>query len=265
MIQGTVFSGIGAAEYAGQELGIETIFACEVDEYPRSVLKYHFPKAKHHGNIKETDFNVYRSRVDLLVGGFPCQDASIAKQNGKGQQGLEGERTGLWKEMFRAIGEIKPNFVLAENVANILRTNEGNDFRIILEGLSSMGYNAEWRVCRSSEVGGCDHRARVFLVAYSRSIKLEKNESFFQNVGKEVSQRRRMLVRAATSVGVSWDDEPPICWVDDGFSERLDRVSLSKFRQIAFQAYGNAINPKVIKPILEKIKEVHERNQNQRS
>ena len=251
MNHASLFSGIGGFDLAAEWNGWNNVFNCEWEEFPRKVLKHHFPNAKQYGDISKVDFRPYRGAVDVLTGGFPCQDASIAKQYGKAQQGLQGDRTGLWYQMLRAIGEIEPKFVVAENVSNLLRTNEGNDFRIILEGISGLGYNAEWRVCRGSEVGAPHHRARVFLVAYSRSFKLQEGESFFKILGKQISQRRRMCNGTTTSVGISWDVEPKVCWVDDGLSPGV--VGFTKERNESIKAYGNAIVPQVAHRIFQSI------------
>lgn len=188
MTHGSLFSGIGGFDLAAEWMGWENVFHCEFDELKKNDLKKNFPKSISYGDITKTNFIVYGGKIDVLTGGFPCQDASIAKQDGKGQQGLQGSRTGLFYEMCRTIEEVKPKYIVAENVANILKTNKGKDFTSILAELSGMGYNAEWRVCRASEVGAPHHRARLYLVAYSNSIRLQPSESFFSNVYEKVTQ-----------------------------------------------------------------------------
>lgn len=155
MIHASLFSGIGGFDLAAEWSGWDNAFNCEIDQFCRQVLKYHFPNAVQYEDIKTTDFTVWRGKIDVLTGGFPCQDASVAKSRGGGQFGLNGERTGLFIEMLRAIFEIKPKFVVAENVTNILKTNGGEDFLFILVSLASMGYNAEWRIPRDLVVGVC--------------------------------------------------------------------------------------------------------------
>jgi len=234
-------------------MGWENVFHCEWNKFGQKVLKHHFPKAISYNDITQTDFTIYRGRIDLLSGGFPCQDASIAKQHGGGQRGLRGNRTGLWREMFRAIGEIAPKYVIAENVANILRTNAGDDWRVILEGLSGLGYNAVWRTCRASEVGAPHHRARVFLVAYPMRLRIQATESFFSFLSEEIPQRRRKCIRAASSVGLSWEREPEVLQVDDGFPRELDGITFPKWRNESIKAYGNAIVPQVAYQIFKAI------------
>lgn len=239
MRHGSLFSGIGGFDLAAEWMGWENIFHCELDQDKQKQLYKNFPKAITHGDITETDFTIYRGRVDILTGGFPCQDASIANQNGQGQQGLQGGRTGLFYEMCRAIEEIRPRFIVAENVANILKTNRGQDFGKILTELARMGYNAEWRVCRASEVGAPHHRARLYLVAYPNSIRLEKGFTFFSNVHAQTSPFCWRAHGASVQIvrGGAWNTEPPLLCVDDGIPAPLVRRQL--------HGYGNAIVPQI--------------------
>ena len=160
MKHASLFSGIGGFDLAAEWAGWDNVFHCEINEFGQKILKHYWPEAISYGDITKTDFSIWKGRIDVLTGGFPCQDASIAKQNGDGQKGLQGKRTGLFYEMVRAIDEIRPKCIIAENVANILKTNGGKDFTAILTELSGLGYNAEWRVCRASEIGAPHHRAR---------------------------------------------------------------------------------------------------------
>lgn len=250
MKHGSLFSGIGGFDLAAERQGIDNIFHCEWIESKRKVLEFHFPKSISHGDISETNFTIYRNRIDILSGGFPCQDASIAKQDGKGQQGLKAERTGLFFEMLRAVREIRPRYVVAENVANILKTNGGQDFTTILTELSAMGYNAEWRVCRASEIGAPHHRARLYLVAYPNSIRLQKMESFFSYVREKTSPFTWGVNGTSVQIvwGGTWNHQPPTLCVDDGIPPKLVRESL--------HGYGNAIVPEIAERIFKRIKEI---------
>lgn len=249
MTHGSLFSGIGGFDLAAEWMGWQNVFHCEWIENKRKFLEKRFPKSASHGDIVQTDFTIYRDRITVLSGGFPCQDASIAKQDGKGQQGLRGGRTGLFYEMVRVIYEIRPKFIVAENVANILKTNGGRDFSKILTQLSGMGYNAEWRVCRASDVGAPHHRARLYLVAYSSSIRLQTRESFFSNVFEEASPISRKFAGTSLQIngGGAWNFEPPVLCVDDGVSSRMVRAQL--------HGYGNAIVPQIAYKIFKTIAE----------
>jgi DNA (cytosine-5)-methyltransferase 1 len=259
MRHGSLFSGIGGFDLAAEWMGWENLFHCEWNEFGQKILKYYWPNAKSYGDITKTDFTIWRGRVDVLTGGFPCQDASVAKSIGEGQTGLEGERTGLFWEMVRAIEEIRPKYVVAENVSNLLKVNHGRDFRTILSEFSRMGYNAEWRVCRASEVGATHHRARLYLVAYPSRFRISENESFMASLVSEIPQERRWAVGASSSVGISWSSEPEVCAMDDEFSGTLDGITVSKWRIESIKAAGNAIVPQVAYQIFKAI-EQYEKN-----
>lgn len=156
----SLFSGIGACELAAQYNDIDNIFHCDINDFCRKFLDLKYG-GDSYADITTTDFRPYAGRIDILTGGFPCQDASRAKQDCNGQKGLDGERTGLWKHMVRAIYECRPKFIIAENVSDIIKINNGRDFGIIIASLSGMGYNAEWRVCNGYEVGLCNERKRL--------------------------------------------------------------------------------------------------------
>lgn len=247
MRHGSLFSGIGGFDLAAEWMGWENVFHCEYDQEKQKQLHKNFPKAITYGDIEQTDFTIHRGGVQVLTGGFPCQDASIAKQDGKGQQGLLGQRTGLFYAMVRAIEEIRPEFIVAENVSNILKTNGGKDFGRILTELARLGYNAEWRVCRASEIGAPHHRARLYLVAYSGSNGLQINQTFFKYVSQETSPFSWKIDRTTIQIvsGGAWTSEPPSLCLDNGISSGLVRRQL--------HGYGNAIVPQIAYAIFKAI------------
>ena len=260
----SLFSGIGGFDLAAEWMGWNNIAHTEINPYCRSILNAKWPNANSHENITTTDYSIYRDRIGIVTGGFPCQDASKAKQHGDGQQGLRGARTGLFWDMCRAIEEIKPKWVVAENVANILKTNRGGDFTSILTELSRLGYNAEWRVCRASEVGAPHHRARLYIVAYPNSIRIESGQTFFSNVREKTSQVawRAFGATVQTFRGGRWLSEPPTVCLDDGLSERLGYKG--KARREALKAYGNAVTPQIPYKIFQAIDQYEKEHSNQR-
>lgn len=149
-------------------------------------------------------------------------------------------------------------YVIAENVSNILKTNGGEDFSAILTELSGMGYNAEWRICRASDVGAPHHRARLYLVAYSNNIRLQKGQTFFSYVRETSSQIPWVI--GGTSVqtfrGGAWKDQPPVLCLDDGISKGMDYSG--PFIRECFHGYGNAIVPEIAIRIFKRIKEIDE-------
>ena len=154
---GSLFSGIGGFDLAAEWMGWTTAWVSEIDPFACSVLAHHFPDAPNHGDITTIDFTTVEP-IDILVGGFPCQDISNA---GK-REGITGERSGLWKEYARAIRELRPRYVVVENVAAL--KSRGLD--VVLGDLAQLGYDAEWRVFGADDVGAPHRRNRLWILAY---------------------------------------------------------------------------------------------------
>jgi DNA (cytosine-5)-methyltransferase 1 len=249
MRHGSLFSGIGGFDYAAQLMGWENVFHCEIDNWSREKINTKWPKAISFGDITEVDFTPYNGQIDVLTGGFPCQDISTAKQDTK-PLGINGKRSGLIHHMLRAIAEVRPVWVVAENVSNLLKINNGRDFGIILNELAGMGYNAEWRVLYASDVGAPHKRARCYLVAYPNSIRTKPGESILSNVREEIRPKPRRFIGTTIQAWGAWDNEPPAISVDDGVSRGLVRRKL--------KAYGNAIVPQVALQIFKTIEQYEE-------
>lgn len=248
---GSVFSGIGGFDYAARQVGWDNKFNCEKEPFCQKTLGFYFPLSIQYGAIEDVDFSFWKDKINVLSGGFPCQDASNANQKKNTKKGLHGARTGLFWQMLRAIGEIRPDIVVAENVARILKTNKGSDFSTILTELSRMGYNAEWRVCYASERGAPHKRARLYLVAYPNSFRLQEGQTFIPYIQEEI---RPIPWNASGTIiplnrGGAWVAEPPVLCVDDGIPGKLVRPSL--------QAYGNAIVPEIAIGIFKSIENIY--------
>lgn len=114
MNHASLFSGIGGAEVAASMMGWQNLFHCEIQEFPRKVLQYWFPNSESYEDITKTDFHQWQGKVDILTGGFPCQPFSVA-----GRRKGEDDHRYLWPQMLRAIREIKPTWVVGENVIGI--------------------------------------------------------------------------------------------------------------------------------------------------
>jgi DNA (cytosine-5)-methyltransferase 1 len=158
---GSLFSGIGGFELGFERTGkIQTIWQVEIDEYCRRVLGSHWPTVSRYSDVREVGAHNL-ARVDILCGGFPCQDISNA---GK-RAGIDGERSGLWSEYARIIRELRPRYVVVENVAALL----GRGMERGLGDLAACGYDAEWQSIRASDVGAPHRRERIWIVAYPAS------------------------------------------------------------------------------------------------
>jgi DNA (cytosine-5)-methyltransferase 1 len=200
-----LFSGAGGGILADLLLGHNPIGACEIEPYPRDVLLARqrdgiLPAFPIWDDVCTLDGTPWRGTVDVLCGGFPCQDISAA---GKGA-GITGERSGLWKEYARLIGEMRPKFVFAEN-SPLLRTR---GLTVVLKDLAEMGYNARWCILGADQFGAIHRRKRLWVLASYPHLQHEKRSCERQvfrianlsgllptGVDKNESSLRRILTR----------------------------------------------------------------------
>ena len=155
---GSLFSGIGGIDLAFQWAGFEIAFQVEIDDFCHAVLRKNFPtvpKFKDICHVRGSDL----PSVDVLAGGFPCQNISIT---GK-RKGLEGEQSVLWTEFARLLGELRPSIAFVENVPNITRLGGTR----VVGDLAALGYDAEWGIVPANAVGSPQSRKRWFLVGYA--------------------------------------------------------------------------------------------------
>jgi DNA (cytosine-5)-methyltransferase 1 len=164
-----LFSGIGGFSLGLERAGMETIAFCEFDECARKVLKKHWPNVPIYEDVRTLDATKFRGSVDVVCGGFPCQDLSSA---GK-QAGFEGDRSNLYREMLRIISECMPRYAIFENVTGLLSGNGGRWFAKFLYDLAEIGYDAEWHCISASEFGANHHRDRVWIIAYPKCARRE--------------------------------------------------------------------------------------------
>ncbi len=167
---GSLFSGIGGFDLAAEWMGWENIFNCEWEEFPRKVLKHHFPNAKQYGDIKEFNASTYAGRIDILTGGFPCQPYSTA---GK-RKGKEDERH-LWPEMLRVIRECSPRYIVGENVRGLVNWNGGMVFEEVCADLEAHGYSVQPFILPACAVNAPHRRDRVWFVAYSNQYRQQES------------------------------------------------------------------------------------------
>lgn len=160
MRHGSLFSGIGGFDLAAEWMGWENIFHCEWMPFPRKVLNYYWPNAKTYEDITKTDFTIHRGTIDILTGGFPCQPYSSA---GK-RLGKEDERH-LWPHMLRAIQEIKPTYVVGENVRGLTNWSGGLVFEEVCVDLEGQGYEVQPILLPACAVGAPHRRDRIWFVA----------------------------------------------------------------------------------------------------
>lgn len=160
MRHGSLFSGIGGFDLAAEWMGWENVFHCEISEFPRQILKYHFPNSICYEDIKKTDFTKHRGEIDIISGGFPCQPYSNA---GK-RRGKEDDRH-LWPEMLRVIREVQPRFVVGENVSGLLTWNNKLVFHEIITDLENEGYETQAFLIPACATNAPHRRDRIWFVA----------------------------------------------------------------------------------------------------
>ena len=249
-----LFAGAGGGILGGKLLGWRTVCAVEWESYPASVLLARqndgiLPPFPIWDDVQTFDGKPWRGIVDVVSGGFPCQDISVANTKG---DGLDGERSGMWKEMARIIGEVRPKYAFVEN--SPMLTIRGLDR--VLADLASMGFNAEWGVLGAADVGANHQRDRIWIVGKNANPELlgcqertneqridgnGKTPSKFSNLcqtqSKEMGytessrlsscfdgQGQGQSWRASIGVAQWWQIEPPLDRVANGMADRVDRL-----------------------------------------
>jgi DNA (cytosine-5)-methyltransferase 1 len=232
-----LFSGIGGFSLGLERTGgFETVAFCEIEPFPRKVLAKHWPEVPQYDDVRTLTAEVLARdgiAVDVITGGFPCQDLSVAgKQRGMG----EGTRSGLWSEIVRLIGELRPRYVIVENVAALLAgpsEKRGGWFGRVLGDLAECGYDAEWENIPASAVGASHRRERVWVVAYPHKVGRQGKPAKSLEWEREVT---RQSVRSFAR-WTKRSDLPAsrFCRADDGVPDRVDRLA----------ALGNAVVPQI--------------------
>jgi DNA (cytosine-5)-methyltransferase 1 len=254
-----LFSGIGGFSLGLKRAGgFRTVAYCEIDPYCQQVLQARM----HDGSldsapictdVRALDGGPWHGAVEVICGGFPCQDISIA---GK-RAGIDGERSGLWSEIARLVRQVRPLYVFVENVAALLT----GGLERVLGDLASCGYDAEWDVIPACALGASHIRERVWILAYPQSKQgrrvFERGIPPDSGTGREalddtvrgrhgVSAPKVFPGRDGLEYAGGWAPEPCVGRVVDGFPGRVDRL----------RALGNAVVPQVVEWIGRRLMEV---------
>jgi len=225
-----LFSGIGGFSLGLERAGMETIAFCEIEEFPRKVLKKHWPDVPIFEDVRKLHAEDLPKAVDVICGGFPCQDLS---QSGH-QKGFEGSRSSLYREMLRLIGECKPEYAVFENVTALLTGNKGRWFAQFLYDLASIGYDAEWHCISASAIGAAHHRDRTWIIAYPNGT-IRKGSIFSQSIRIDTEKsRRRQLARAIDA-----------CLPADDYTKMRGDFNDVPEQMGALKAFGNAVVPAI--------------------
>jgi DNA (cytosine-5)-methyltransferase 1 len=237
-----LFSGIGGFRLALDIAGIpiDHSYHSDIEPYACKVYSQHYPASIGLGDIKTINGHELRARHPepwAITGGFPCQDLSDA---GK-KKGLEGARSGLWFEMLRVIDELRPEVVIAENVAALLYRGMPQ----VLSSLDAIGYDAQWRTLSASQVGAIHQRKRLWITAYPRHANgdgLDFIKQLLANQRDLGNNQHDDKAVDALITRIKWEaikaegtiyGEPFVSGGTDGLSERVDRI----------KGLGNAIVP----------------------
>lgn len=244
---GSLFSGIGGLDLGLEQAGMKTVWQVEYDDWARGKLEENFPHTEKFKDVREVGKHNLRP-VDLICGGFPCQDVSVANVGGKG---LEGERSGLWGQYRRIIRELRPRYVLIENVANLV--NRGLDR--VLADLAGLGFDAEWQTLQADPFELPHRRRRLFIIAHSWGQRPSVwSHQIYGGTDSEVSRERRpdTAELSLNLFGRSYFPIPRSLCVGDGVSFELSEI------ENAIKGYGNAVCPPVAKWIGERIIEFND-------
>jgi DNA (cytosine-5)-methyltransferase 1 len=272
---GSLFAGIGGFDLGFEWAGMSCKWQVEIDDYANRVLAKHWPGVPRWRDVRTWPQPGTES-VDVICGGFPCQDISNA---GK-RAGLDGDRSGLFFEIIRIACELEPRFIVLENVAALLNRGMGR----VLGELAEIGFDTEWHCIPASAVGAPHVRDRVFLLAYTKSKRINRNmgndskekktnrkwpnqfNSFSENVANAESKRPQRRRPAKQQISNSWDEqiklgrncdsartnnwavEPAVGRVAHGISNRVDRL----------KCLGNAIVPQVAYLVGKRVIEINE-------
>jgi DNA (cytosine-5)-methyltransferase 1 len=223
---------------------MRTLWQVEIDEYCRRVLSKHWPNVKRYSDVRDCcgwnhrancPFPKHLRRVDVISGGFPCQDISSSSPT---KSGLDGERSGLWSEMRRIFSAIRPGYIVVENASALLERGMGR----VLGELAESGYDATWNCIPASAFGAPHERDRTFIVAYPIGERQPFSWGCFDAIGKEADAYREAdsLIDAVRGSSL-----PYVCGRHDGIPRTVERL----------HSIGNAIVPQITEFIGRRIVE----------
>lgn len=214
---GSLFSGGGLGDFGFLMAGCEIVFQVEIDDYCQKLLALRYPDAKRFRDIRSVK-GADLPECDIITGGFPCQDVSVAGL----RAGIGGAKSGLWKEYLRIICEVRPRYVVVENVTGLLSDGMG----VVLGDLAAVGYDSEYDCIPASAFNAPHRRDRVWICAYPQRSRLqgrvcksfsksEKRQGWYEQFERLLCDEREMAVPTGKSGGVS-----------DGASNRVHRLKL---------------------------------------
>lgn len=241
----SLFSGIGGLDLAAEYAGFITVGQCEYGDFQTKVLEKHWPDVERWKDIHDLSADEFiwrtgRKEVTVISGGFPCQPHSLA-----GKRKASFDERDMWPEMRRVISEIKPRWVVCENVWGLLSSDNGLFFKGILRDFAEMGFNVGWCLVSASSVGAIHRRNRLAVIAHTSQVRLQGRlfEKKFQETDEQFERICLHLLRHADTQYLS---ESAFLRKSDGIPGRVDRT----------QGLGNAVVPQQFYPIFKAISDI---------
>lgn len=250
MTHAPLFAGINGFGIAADRMGWAQPFHCEIDSFCQRVIKHYWPNSKPFYDIKKADFTEFSGSVDVLSGGFPCQPFSVAGE----QLGIEDPRH-LWPEMLRAVREIKPRWIVGENVHGLINWGGGLVFEQVQIDLENEGYEVQPYILPAVAKNANHRRDRVWFVAYAIEFGTQSSRRMQSGIHKQTEGYRddgdyriidgRLYGNTCSS--------PRLLRGNDGVPFGLDLIPFSKWRCESIKGYGNAIDPNIAHEIFKAI------------
>ncbi|MGB3222504.1 MAG: DNA (cytosine-5-)-methyltransferase [Desulforhopalus sp.] len=226
-----LFSGIGGFSLGLERAGMKTVAFCEIDLVCQEVLRKHWPDIPIFSDIRNLDESNIKQPIDIVCGGFPCQDVSHCGN----QEGLSfGTRSGLWAEEYRIIRIFKPKAAIIENVTGLLTGDGGGWFGTVLCDLAQIGFSAQWHCIPASAVGACHNRERVWIVAYPNGSSLE-NMDISQSILSYPKESCRRQFARAIDAAIPADAYVKMRGDFNDVSGEMERI----------KQYGNTVVPQI--------------------
>jgi len=286
----SLFSGIGGFDLAAEWMGWQNIASCEINPFCNRTLAHYWPDAYHHDDIHTLTFDLLNEKISkkypdwqsddiILTGGFPCQPYS---QAGK-RLGKEDSRH-LWPEMLRVIREVRPKYIVGENVSGLVNWSDGLVFQEVQVDLENEGYEVQAFILPAAAVDAPHRRDRVWFIANCNSASTKHPIQTRWNLlasksgsGITSNANSHGLQRSAVNGGISssgtkrnkqpaglfctnWENFPtqsPVCARNDGIPAGLDGITFPKWRNESIKSAGNAIVPQVVLKIFQAIEQIN--------
>lgn len=215
----SLFSGGGLGDYGLTLAGMEIVGQVEIDEYCQKILKLRWPDVPKWKDIREVKIEEL-PECEIVAGGFPCQDISVANTSGKG---LDGDRSGLWYEFYRILSGLRPKYALIENSSNLVVRGLGR----LLSDLNEIGYDCEWNCIPASYIGANHGRDRIWILAYPKCVGRTKRPIIREGVEYWRSHGQSCNgSKICERPSKHWAAEPDVGRVAYGIASRMDRLKL---------------------------------------